>query len=256
MNSDKIDTQGPNAHLILNLDGFDGPIDLLLKLAREQKVDLFNISILSLAEQYILFVENLKERFIELAADYLVMATWLAYIKSKLLLPAEEEDEPSAEEMAESIRWQLLRLEAMQKSGVKILNLPRRSKDFFGREDEEGLQISYKNTYNVKLYDLLNAYGKFNSSVRQDVYSLKPMDFFSVEEAVTRLRVMLPNLPNWTVLMDILPDKLDSSIRKRSAISTTLVAALDLVHKGKADIRQDGGNFSPIYIKQMNENEN
>ena len=256
MNSNEIEKQSSNSNLILNLEGFDGPIDLLLQLAREQKVDLVNISILALAEQYISYIENLKVRFIELAADYLVMATWLAYIKSKLLLPTEEEDEPSAEEMAESIKWQLLRLEAMQKSGTKIFNLPRRSKDFFGRDDEEGLQISYKNIYNVKLYDLLNAYGQFNPTIIQDVYSLEPMDFFSVEEAISRLKIMLPNLPDWTVLMDFLPDKLDSGIKKRSAISTTLVAALDLVQKGQADIRQDGGNFSPIYIKQMNENEN
>ena len=241
-----------NLNLILSLDGFEGPIDLLLVLARDQKVDLLNISILQLAEQYLFFVEDLKDRFIELAADYLVMASWLAFIKSKLLLPDEEHEEPSAEEMAASLRWQLLRLEAMQRSGKEIINLPQRSKDFFGRDDEDGLQRTYKILYDGNRFDLLNSYGKFDPSTKAGVLAIKPLDLFSIEEAVDRLRVMLPSIPDWTVLMHFLPEKLNSTIKKRSAISTTLMAALDLVHKGKADIRQDGGAFSPIYIKVMN----
>src|SRR5438132_5180480 len=146
----------PEHQFVLSLDGFEGPIDLLLNLARDQKLDLMHISILALADQYLAFIETARRYQLEMAADYLVMAAWLAFLKSKLLLPKEETDEAlSAEEMAEALKFQLMRLEAMQEAGKKIFQLPRRGIDFYPRGMPEGLPITYRSVYDVSLYDLL-----------------------------------------------------------------------------------------------------
>jgi len=240
----------PMSQLVLSLGGFDGPIDVLLVLARDQKVDLMHISILALAEQYLLFVETAREHHLELAADYLVMAAWLAYLKSKLLLPKEESGvEPSAEEMAEALKFQMRRLEAMQEAGRKIFELPRRGIDFYPRGMSEGLPITYRTVYDVTLYDLLRAYGAQHREKNVKSLEIEPFDLYSIEEAIARLREILPGVPDWVDLKSFLPQGERRPLMRRSAISTTLIAVLELVRQGKADLRQDGGAFSPIFIK-------
>ncbi len=240
----------PLSQLVLSLGGFEGPIDVLLVLARDQKVDLMHISILALAEQYLLFIETARQHALELAADYLVMAAWLAYLKSKLLLPKEESGvEPSAEEMAEALKFQMRRLESMQEAGRKLFELPRRGIDFFPRGVTEGLPITYRTVYDVTLYDLLRAYGAQHREKHVNALEIEAFDLYSIEDAITRLREVLPGVPDWTDLKSFLPSGLRQPLMRRSAISTTLIAILELVRQGKADLRQDGGAFSPIFIK-------
>ncbi|MBM3514248.1 MAG: segregation/condensation protein A [Alphaproteobacteria bacterium] len=235
---------------ILALSGYEGPIDVLLTMARDQKVDLKNISILALANQYLLFVERARKFHLELAADYLVMAAWLAYLKSKLLLPPDDTgDQPSAEEMADALKFQLMRLEAMQQAGAKLFQLPIRGVNFFARGMAEGLPVSYRPVYDVSLYDLLKAYAAQHRDRAVSALEIEPFDLFSIEEAIERLRAVLPGVPDWSSLFSYLPQGIRQPLMRRSAVSTTLVAALELVRQGRADIRQDGGAFSPIFIK-------
>jgi len=243
----------PEHQLVLSLGGFEGPIDLLLTLARDQKLDLMHISILALADQYLVFIESARDFQLEIAADYLVMAAWLAYLKSKLLLPKEETEEAlSAEEMAEALKFQLLRLEAMQEAGKKIFELPRRGIDFFPRGQTEGLPVTYRSVYDVSLYDLLRAYARQHKDKNVGALEIEPFDLYSIDDAIARLREILPNVPDWTTLGSFLPKGVREPLMRRSAVSTTLIAVLELVRQGKADIRQDGGAFSPIFIKPAN----
>jgi segregation and condensation protein A len=243
----------PEHQLVLSLGAFEGPIDLLLTLARDQKLDLRFISILALADQYLAFIETAREFQLEIAADYLVMAAWLAFLKSKLLLPKEETEEAlSAEEMAEALKFQLLRLEAMQKAGKELFELPRRGIDFFPRGATEGLPITYRSVYDVTLYDLLRAYARQHKDKAVGALEIEAFDLYSIEDAIARLREILPNVPDWTDLQSFLPKGVKQPLMRRSAISTTLIAILELVRQGKADIRQDGGAFTPIYLKPAN----
>jgi segregation and condensation protein A len=243
----------PEHQLVLSLGAFEGPIDLLLTLARDQKLDLRFISILALADQYLAFIETAREFQLEIAADYLVMAAWLAFLKSKLLLPKEETEEAlSAEEMAEALKFQLLRLEAMQKAGKELFELPRRGIDFFPRGATEGLPITYRSVYDVTLYDLLRAYARQHKDKAVGALEIEAFDLYSIEDAIVRLREILPNVPDWTDLQSFLPKGVKQPLMRRSAISTTLIAILELVRQGKADIRQDGGPFTPIYLKPAN----
>ncbi len=243
---------GSSSDLVLNLSGYEGPIDVLLALAREQKVDLIHISILDLAEQYLQFVEEARTHYLELAADYLVMAAWLAFLKSKLLLPKEVEEDPSAAEMAEALRYQLIRLQAMRDAGQKLIELPRKGQAFFTRGDPEGLPTTYRSVYDISLYDLLRGYARSRQEAEAAALDIEPIDLYSIDEAIERLRDYLPNVPDWTTLNAFLPAGHMSPFKRRSAVSTTLLAALELVRIGKADIRQDGGLYSPIYLKPAN----
>jgi len=243
----------PTSTLVLNLGGFEGPIDVLLVLARDQKVDLMQVSILQLAEQYLLFIETARQSQLELAADYLVMAAWLAFLKSKLLLPKEEnDDQPSAEEMAEALKFQMMRLEAMQEAGRKIFELPRKGINFYPRGAPEGLPVTLRAVYDVSLYDLLRAYGRQHNEKNVTALEIEPFDLYSIDEAIARLREILPGVPDWTELSSFLPQSIKEPLMRRSAVSTTLIAILELVRQGKADIRQDGGAFSPIFLKPAN----
>jgi len=236
---------------VLSLDGFEGPIDILLNLTRQQKVDLTQISILELAEQYLEFVSAARSLQIELAADYLVMAAWLVFLKSRLLLPSEEDEQPSGEEMAEVLKFQLRRLEGMQKAGRMVLELPRRGVDFFPRGAPEGVPTKYRSVYDVSLYDLLKAYGRQRSEGGKTALEIEPLDLFSIDDAVIRLRRILGTVPEWMELKLFLPKEPMSPLMKRSAISSTLVAVLELVRQGKADVRQDGGICTPIFVRSM-----
>jgi len=235
--------------LILDLDGFEGPLDVLLDLARDQKVDLTRISILQLADQYLSFVAHARRIQLELAADYLVMAAWLAYLKSKLLLPhTGGGEEPSGPEMAAALRFQLRRLEAMREVAARLMARPRLGQEVFARGEPEEIAVVSSTVYEVSLYDLLKAYGDQRRRASAKTLTIAPMDLYTVEEAMRRLISALGSGPDWKTLNSFLPGDLQGGMRARSAIAATLGASLELARAGKVTIRQDSA-FGPIYVR-------
>ena len=236
--------------LIVNLEGFEGPLDLLLSLARDQKVDLRRISMVALVDQYLAHVAQARRLRLELAADYLVMAAWLAYLKSRLLLPAPPPgEEPSGQEMADALQWQLRRLEAMQEAGVRLMARPQLGRDIFGRGQPEGVVVVRRAVWDVKLYDLLHAYGAQVRPKDADTYQIAPMQFFSAEEAAERLGRMLGIAIDWQSMEAFLPAGLTDPARRRSAVSSTFVAGLQLAKDGQIEIRQTE-RFGPIQLRK------
>lgn len=241
---------GDGGSLFLDLDGFEGPIDVLLALARDQKVDLTKISILQLADQYLTFIEQARELRLELAADYLVMAAWLAYLKSRLLLPSTEADgeQLSAAEMAERLAFQLQRLEAMRNLGRQMLERPRLNRDFFGRGAPEPVDVVTTPVYELSLYELLKAYGDFKSRDNITALRIDPSELYSMETALERLRGLVGDLPDWTVLSAFLPKGLRGGLVTRSALAATFAASLELAKAGKLMLQQSAC-FAPLYIR-------
>ncbi len=234
--------------LVLDLDGFEGPIDVLLTLARDQKVDLAKISILELADQYLSFIQRARRLRLEIAADYLVMAAWLAYLKSRLLLPEPEgEGEPSGAELAAALAFQLQRLEAKQRSGEKLLARPRLGLDFFRRGEPEAVRIVVNKVYDVSLYDLLKAYGDQRGRPKDTALHIAPLDLYTMDDALRRLGEMLGHAPDWRILSAFLPGGLRGLVY-RSAVAATFAASLELVRAGRVELRQDGA-FGPIFLK-------
>ncbi|MEQ8818039.1 MAG: ScpA family protein [Thalassobaculum sp.] len=240
--------------LFLNLDGFEGPIDVLLTLARDQKVDLTQISILQLAEQYLVFIREAQVLNLELAADYLVMAAWLAYLKSRLLLPVEEgeEEEQDPAALAEALRFQLQRLEAMQEAGTRLMALPQLGVDVFGRGAPENLSARFRSVYDVTLYDLLRAYADHKVREQGQTLTIAATDLYAVEDAIERLRGLVGRVPEWRTLFSFLPEFLKGSLVLRSAVASTFVASLQLVKDGEAQLRQEG-TFGPIWLRSPSE---
>lgn len=239
--------------LVVDLEGYEGPIDMLLVLARQQKVDLLNISILQLAEQYLKFIEEARRLRLEIAADYLVMAAWLAYLKSRLLLPPDEEDdEPSGSEMAEALAFQLRRLEAMQEAGAKVMELPRLGRDVFPRGAPEGVKVIRTPVYNLSLYDLLRAYGDQQSKGSSGPLEIAPTEIYSVDDALERLGKVLGRIPDWTTLQGFLPELTKDAVVFRSAVASTFAASLELAKSGQLELRQSG-TFGPIYVRSRTE---
>lgn len=237
------------AQLVLNLDGFEGPIDVLLTLARDQKVDLTKISILALAEQYLVFVNEARRLRLELAADYLVMAAWLAYLKSRLLLPVDEEDEePSGEEMAAALAFQLQRLEAIRDVGEALFRRALLGRDVFGRGAPEGVRVVTRSVYEASLYELLQAYGAIQRRGKAEPLRIEQMELFTMDQAIERLERALGALPDWTTLQSFLPEGL-KGLKRRSAIAATFLASLELARSGRMQLRQDG-RFGPIYVRR------
>ena len=235
--------------LVLDLDGFEGPIDLLLTLAREQKVDLAKMSILKLAEQYLAFITAAKQLRLEVAADYLVMAAWLAYLKSRLLLPATEEDEEaSGPELAEALTFQLRRLDSMREAGEKLLVLPRLGRDVFRRGAPEGMEVVRTAVYEVSLYDLLKAYGDNRRRATGSHLTIEASQLYSLGDAIERLRGVMGEVGDWTSLSAFLPEDLRDGLFMRSAVASTFAASLEMVKDGRANIRQSSA-FGPIFIK-------
>ena len=235
--------------LVLDLEGYEGPIDVLLQLARDQKVDLTRISILALADQYLDFVSRARHLRLELAADYLVMAAWLAYLKSRLLLPGPSDDEePSGAELAAALRYQLQRLEAMREAGARLMARPRLGRDVFARGEPAPLRIVAETTYDISLYELLTAYGRTQSRVQATRLRIDPEELCSVDDALRRLSRLLGAMPGWQVLTSFLPPNLRGGLLWRSALASTLAAILELSRQGQVRIRQDGP-FQPIYLR-------
>jgi segregation and condensation protein A len=235
--------------LVLDLDGFEGPIDLLLTLARQQKVDLAKMSILKLAEQYLAFITAAKQLRLEVAADYLVMAAWLAYLKSRLLLPATEEDEEaSGPELAEALTFQLRRLDSMREAGEKLLVLPRLGRDVFRRGAPEGMEVVRTAVYEVSLYDLLKAYGDNRRRATGSHLTIEASQLYSLGDAIERLGGVMGEVGDWTSLSAFLPEDLRDGLFMRSAVASTFAASLEMVKDGRANIRQSSA-FGPIFIK-------
>jgi segregation and condensation protein A len=240
--------------LILDLDGFEGPIDVLLALARDQKVDLARISILELADQYLAFVQRARRLRIELAADYLVMAAWLAYLKSRLLLPEPAgAEEPSGPALAEALAFQLQRLEAMQQSGKRLMARPQQGIDFFGRGAPEPVSTILRPVYQATLYDLLKAYGRQRARIEASSLQIVPSDLYSMDDALRRLGQMLGTVLDWQSLSAFLPPGLASGVVFRSAIASTFAASLELARAGRLQLRQDR-TFGPIFLKPASGN--
>jgi segregation and condensation protein A len=236
--------------LIVNLDGYEGPLDVLLELARTQKVDLRKISMLALVEQYLVFVEAAKSRNLELAADYLVMAAWLAYLKSKLLLPVAEEEgeEPTADEMAARLSFQLMRLEAMRKAAEDLLGLPRLGINVFPRGAPEGVRVRRKTEWRADLFELLQAYARQRVAAVDRTYTIEPPKVYSIEEARARIGRMLGAIPDWIDLRSLAPAH-GVDAPPASVLASAFNAALEFAKNGRLDIRQLGP-FEPIYIRQ------
>lgn len=241
-----------NALLVVNLEGFDGPIDLLLHLARDQKVDLAKLSMVKLADQYITYIEQAQDLRLEVAADYLVMAAWLAYLKSRLLLPKNEvkEEEPTGEELAAALAWQLRRLEAMQKAASDLQALPQLGYNCFTRGMPEGLTTITHQKATAEIYDLMAAYAAIKKRTdKPAAMQMQPMELFSIEEAVERLRNCLGSMPEWTTLQSFLPAAGLTGVRGRSAIASTFIASLELAKQGLIEVRQEQ-RFGPIWLRQ------
>jgi len=246
----------PSDALVLQLDGFEGPIDLLLTLARDQKVDLKRISILALAEQYLTFIERARQMQLEIAADYMVMAAWLAYLKSRLLIPVQEdaEDEEDPAELAARLAFQLRRLEGMQNAAKALGARPRLGHDFFARGMPEAVTIDRRPIYQVSLFDLLKAYASVKQREQISTLRIVPTQLYSMDRAIERLRRLVGDTPEWSTMEGFLPENLRDPLVRRSAMAATFLASLELAREGVLDIRQSG-QFAPIFLKRRNESE-
>ncbi|WP_417257428.1 segregation and condensation protein A [Celeribacter sp.] len=236
--------------LIVDVDGFEGPLDLLLQLSRTQKVDLRQVSILQLSLQYLAFVEKASALRIELAADYLVMAAWLAFLKSRLLLPPDPTDEgPSGEELAAHLAFQLARLEAMRKAAARLMARDQRGRDFFVRGIPESVERVRKVTYTATLLDLMQGYARIRTKDEFRPFVMDRDSIYTMEQALERMRGLLGYAGEWADLTSYLPDgwQLDPK-RRRSATAACFAASLELAKLGKVELRQ-GDVFSPIEIK-------
>jgi segregation and condensation protein A len=236
--------------LVLDLDGYEGPIDLLLALAREQKVDLARISILELADQYLAFIAAQHRLHLEIAADYLVMAAWLAYLKSRLLLPdpPQDEDGPTAVELAEALAHRLRLLEAMQRAGAALMARPQLGRDVFGHGAPEGLHMVDQPLFGLSLYDLLKAYGESHRRQHGQVLTILPSAYQSLSDAMEYLLRFVGQTPDWHELMAFLPDELRGGPLRRSALAATFAATLELARAGQVELRQDRA-FGPLYLR-------
>jgi segregation and condensation protein A len=242
--------EGGRPALVLELDGFEGPIDLLLSLAREQKVDLTKISILALAEQYLAFVAAARALRLEIAADYLVMAAWLAYLKSRLLLPVPPADDSisGGEEMAAALSRRMQLLAAMQRAGAALIGRPLLGRDVFARGAPEGIPCIDWPVYALNLYELLSAYGDSNRRRHAEVLVVAPPALHSLDEALTRLAWLVGQVPDWRELAAFLPDEFRGGIFRRSALAATFAAVLELVRAGRLELRQESA-FGPIHLR-------
>ncbi|EQB31649.1 segregation and condensation protein A [Sphingobium ummariense] len=233
--------------LTVSFESWEGPLDLLLALARTQKVDLREISILALVEQYLAYIEGARKLKLELAADYLVMAAWLAYLKSALLLPKEAQPEPSPEELALRLQLRLQRLHAMRESGARLMARDRIGRDVFVREKPEGLRLVRRARWDASLYDLIQAYGQIRARTQPVVHMVAVRPVMTLDEAIQRVGSLVGAALDWTALEAFLPEGRDGPMA-RSALASSFVAALELAKQGRVEIRQEG-IFEPIFLR-------
>jgi segregation and condensation protein A len=237
--------------LIVDVDGFEGPLDLLLMLSRTQKVDLRRISVLQLAEQYLGFVNQARALRIELAADYLVMAAWLAYLKSRLLLPPDPtEDGPSADELAAHLAYQLERLQAMREAAAQLMARDQKGRDFFARGIPEDVTRVRRIRYTATLLDLMHAYARTRTRDEFRPFVMDRDHVFTMEQALDRMRGLIGYAGDWTDLSSYLPDGWETNPqRRRSATAAHFAAVLELAKRGQIELRQ-GETFAPIHIRR------
>ncbi len=235
------------AELTLSIDGWEGPLDLLLTLARAQKVDLAQISILQLVEQYLSYLAEARALKLEIAADYLVMAAWLAYLKSCLLLPKDPEADPSPEEIALRLQMRLQRLDAMREAGARLLGRDRVGRDVFLRGAPEGLRLVRKAMWQVRDFDLFAAYGAVCARTAPALHVVHARSVMTLEEALERVGRMIGMALDWTFLESFLPQTQDPQYR-RSALASSFLAMLELARRGRVEFAQDEP-FAPIKLK-------
>ncbi len=245
----KMDDVSEEERLIVDIDGFEGPLDVLLTLSRTQKVDLKQISILDLVKQYLEFVQQARELRLELAADYLVMAAWLAYLKSRLLLPEEEnEDELSAEELSARLTYQLQRLGAIRDRAAELMSRNQMGRDMFARGAPEPVIVTRHHTYELSLYDLLKAYSEQKTRGAAADIRIHKRAVYTLDKAIERLSEMLGLAIDWTDLEQFMPSDIDDPQIIRSAKASMFTASLELAKNGKADIIQKQ-LFGPLFIR-------
>lgn len=243
-------SEASGAALFVDVSGFEGPLDLLLTLARTQKVDLRKISILALADQYLEFINGARKLELDLAADYLVMAAWLAYLKSKLLLPEENpvEGEPSGEELAARLAFRLQKLEAMRDAAARLMARDRLGRDVFSRGMPEGIRLIRTPQWGDNLFDLLKAYAEQRVKKFGGRLSVARAPVYAIEEARKRLESMLGAIPDWSRLDALLPEGYGLGKMKRTAVASTLSASLEMARDGKVELRQMTP-FGAIYLR-------
>ncbi|ATG35186.1 MULTISPECIES: ScpA family protein [Phaeobacter] len=236
--------------LIVDVDGYEGPLDVLLSLSRTQKVDLRRISVLELARQYLSFVEKAHELRIELAADYLVMAAWLAYLKSRLLLPPDPTEEgPSGEELAAHLAFQLERLQAMRDSAARLMARDQLGRNFFARGQSEDVTRIRTVSYSANLLDLMQAYARIRTRDDFRPFVLDREAIFTMEAALERMRHLIGYTGSWTDMITYLPEGWHADpMKRRSATASTFAASLQLVKEGHLELRQSE-TYAPIQLR-------
>lgn len=239
--------------LYLELDGWEGPLDLLLDLARRQKVDLRQISILALVDQYLGYIERAGAMKLELAADYLVMAAWLAYLKSAMLLPRDEQEDPSPDELALRLQLRLQRLGAMREAAGRLMGRDRIGRDVFLKGAPEGLRTDRKTVWRSDLFTLIQAYGQVKARTAPRIYHVANRPVMTLESALERVAAMLGVTLEWMEIRDFLPPHASPQLR-RSALASSFVAALELAKRGRAEIAQDGA-FAPMRIRRLRDSQ-
>ena len=250
----KMDDLDKEERLIVDIDGFEGPLDVLLTLSRTQKVDLKQISILDLVKQYLRFVTQARALRLELAADYLVMAAWLAYLKSRLLLPEEEnEDEISAEELAARLTYQLERLNAIRERAAILMSRNQIGRDMFVRGTPEAVVVTRHHTYDLSMYDLLKAYAEHKTrEAVADIHILK-RNVFTLDQAISRLSDMLGLALDWTNLEQFMPTDIEDQQLVKSIKASMFSASLEMAKVGKADLVQKQ-IFGPLFVRGRKQN--
>lgn len=245
----------PANPFVVDIDGYEGPLDLLLGLARTQKVDLANIAILPLTEQYLAYIEEARDLKLELAADYLVMAAWLAFLKSKLLLPREddEEDGPTGDELAAMLAFRLQRLNAMRQAAASLINGKRLGRDVFQRGMPEGVRVFRESKYTAEVIDLLKAYARQRQAGVETKVTIKKRNTWSIREARDRLEGLLGFSFDWAPLDHYLTQFLAPVEERVTAIASTFSATLEMAREGQLEIRQDNP-FTPLYVRRKRGN--
>jgi segregation and condensation protein A len=242
---------GPGDTLVVDVEGFEGPLDLLLALARTQKVDLAKISVLALAQQYLDFIAEARRLRLEIAADYLVMAAWLAFLKSKLLLPAEkdEEGEPTGAKLAALLAFRLKRLHAMREVSAQLMTRKRLGRDVFGRGAPEAIRITRKSTYEANVYDLLKAYSQQRQRTAIRTWQIRPRTVWSLKEARVELERLLGIFCDWAALDQLLAEFLVEPEMRKTALASSFTATLEMTREGALEIRQEK-SFAPLMIRR------